>query len=155
MLEEWMPFAETALNTRRVFHVMHGEDRIGFRQVRDAEGRLEVVTTVSADPAARAKIDALSEGDGTYSLFDRIFDGYELFVPWSSKYAIRSITTPSRSWHAETLDFLMSHARSAKVERWSTPPVYSTDPDLLKLADDLFAAATAAKKLKMLISISY
>ncbi|RSM86576.1 hypothetical protein DMH04_13070 [Kibdelosporangium aridum] len=73
IIAEWGPLAHESYEETG-FNILHGTDRIHF--LPGAE------PTVHSDPEARARVDALPSGDGTYDDFERLFDGYELFVPW-------------------------------------------------------------------------
>ncbi|GAA1016852.1 hypothetical protein Aple_042680 [Acrocarpospora pleiomorpha] len=147
VIADWRPFAMSvfALNSRRTFNVMHGEDRVGFRAVRSADGRIELVTSVEQHPLARKRIDALECGDGTYDMFDQLFDGYEVFVPWSTIPA--TITTPARSWRAWPLRYLEGSMRGHLPE--------IEDPELQTLARQLLRASVVAAKFNMLVTVSY
>lgn len=129
-MNEWLPFAEAVLNARRSFIIMHDDDRITNRRQRRADGKPEVVTTVTSDPATRAKIDAVPQGDGTYTLFDRMFDGYEVFVPWTSRSPLGMIETPSRRWSAATHDNLMAASAWALREHGPNAPADRQHPEL-------------------------
>lgn len=155
MISEWLSFAEAALNTRRSFNIMYDDDRVTFRKQRRADGELEVVTTVTSDPATRAKMDAMPQGDGTYDLFDRMFDGYEVFVPWASKTRLGAIQTPSRQWRPATQDELMAIALSVMEEHGLKAPADQQDPDIAEFARQMFWAAKVARRIKALITISY
>ncbi|MFB4319920.1 hypothetical protein [Actinomadura sp. 21ATH] len=144
ILGEWRPFAEATLDHGGSFGVMHGEDRITFRRPRAAKDRAEVAVAVTADPAARARVDALVLTDGTRELFGRLFNDHEVFVPWNTRPFPAGIGTPSRTWFPAALDRLV--AATGDLE---------ADPDLVELADHLFTAACLARRLQMLITIDH
>jgi hypothetical protein len=148
VIGEWRPFAQAAfeLNPRRTMSVLHGEDRITFRGSRDADGQVEVVTSVSKDRAARAQVDKLSFGDGSYDEFGRLFDGWEVFVPWSTIPG--RFATSTRTWSASTLQRLEGGMRATLAE-------LGDDDDLRGLARELFRAAYVAGRRNLLVTISY
>ncbi|TDD25100.1 hypothetical protein [Nonomuraea diastatica] len=147
VLEDWTPFAEAALNMRRSFGIMHGDVRVEFRKRKLADGRSEVYTTETPAPAARAQIDRLSMGDGTYDMFDQIMDGYDIFLPWTSKERSWTVKTPDRVWYVTTLDVLIGTTyRTDDLD---------DDPSLQKLAGELCRAGVVAQKYKLAVGISY
>ncbi|MFV2179707.1 hypothetical protein, partial [Actinomadura sp. LOL_011] len=131
ILGGWHPFAEAALDDGHSFGVMHGGDRITFRRQRTGSGRAQVAVAVTADPAARGRIDALVLRDGTRELFDRLVGSHEVFVPWNVRPVPTGVSTPSRTWFPAALDRLV--AAGDICDRGS-------DPDLRELADHLFTA---------------
>lgn len=145
LVDEWRAFAEANLYGRRFFSIMNGDDRIEFRRVRDEDGAHHLVTTVEPDPRTRARIDGLAQGDGTYDLFDRLIDGYDVFAPYT--FNSRFTTESGTSWFVGHLDYLIGSTRDITDQ--------DGDPDLARLAKDLCTAARLAKRHKMLIRIYY
>ncbi|WP_030164148.1 hypothetical protein [Spirillospora albida] len=145
LVEEWREFVEANLYGRRTLAIMNGDDRLTFRRVRDEDGTLHLVTTVEPDPRTRARIDRLSQGDGTYDLFDRLIDGYDVFAPYA--FNPRFTTESGTSWFVGHLDYLIGSTRDITDREG--------DPDVVRLAKDLCAAARLAKRHKMLIRVHY
>jgi hypothetical protein len=128
------------------FTIMHGADRIYF-QAGEVGDRIEPVVRVTHDPEARARLDALSIGDGTYDLFDQLFDGFEVFVPWDTDIKIDAPGCVVNGRRAAMVGDLVSWMRGSVAD--------DLQPDLDQLARWLLAAAEVARDLRMIIQISF
>ena len=123
LVAEWRPLV--AQMPRR-FSMLHGDERLDIRRrpERDASGAR--VVSVDAAPAAelRAQVDALSTGDGTHDLFEQLFDGHELFVPWTTGSAtVHAPGSPRHGKRCASVDGLALSMRDKLAMFASAPPL--------------------------------
>ncbi len=147
IIAQWRPLALHS-DDGVGFNIMFGTDRIHFeRREIGGTGRFEPVVTTVEDPETAAKLSKLNFGDGTHEEFERLFDGYEIFVPWD---AFDRIDAPGCVAHGKRVDVvgdLLYNLRSRDFDEMDT--------DLAQLARWLLAAAEVAHECDMIISISY
>lgn len=152
LVDEWRSLA--AVPVRRECAVLRGDDRTHFRRLKtqDETGKFGVEITTTKAPDERKLVDALSTGDGTYELFEQLFDGYEVFVPWSTNVGtIEAPGCPLDGKQRNSIDTLTASMKSHVASYEGLPPA---DPELARLANELLAAGQLAKKLRMFIQVS-
>jgi hypothetical protein len=135
LIQSWQPLGRCADDYG--INIMHGTDRLHLAY--DSSTDNAAAVTVTPDPDARARLDALSCGDGTYDEFEQLFDGIEAFVPFDTFGKITAPGTPVDGLLSESLSYLITCTRGVKTQ----------------LARDLHAAALVAHKYRMMITISF
>ncbi|MCE7002923.1 hypothetical protein LWC34_08765 [Kibdelosporangium philippinense] len=139
IIEEWGPLAQQSYEDLGL-NILHGNDRIHFLPSTEP--------TVHHDPEARALVDALPYCDGSYDDFERLFDGYELFVPWDSFGAVH--VPGSSRVDGKFAVWVRDLARWMKNR-----DDFPAGSDVALLASQLHAQATLATELAMIIEISF
>jgi hypothetical protein len=148
VIADWRDLALDSDEVAGGFTIMHGTDRIRFEREEIADNRFEPRVTVVPDPEARARVDALRTGDGSYDMFERMFDGHELFVPWDMH---QKVNRPGSA--ADTL--LAACVWDLRRKMAARVRDFTPGTDLHRLASELGAAAELATELNMLIRISF
>jgi hypothetical protein len=135
---EWGPLAPHSYEETG-FNILHGTDRVHFLPDKEP--------TVHHDPEARARVDALPYRDGSYDDFERLFDGYELFVPWD---VFGPVKAPGSRVDGKFAVFVPDLARWMKNR-----DDLIAGSDVAVLAGQLHAQAKLAGELAMIIEISF
>jgi hypothetical protein len=153
-LADWRPLANRPMP--REFNVLRGTKRYHFRRRPErvpgtTDWRVDIVASDASELAEQVR--ALPCGDGTYAQFERLFDGFEVFVPWrSAAVAVDAPGCPLHGKRQAEVELLIQQCKGHLVAFKKAPP---GDPDVVRLAKELHSAAQLAKKLRMLIAISF
>lgn len=152
LVAEWRPLVASM---PRRFSMLHGDERLDVRRRAEKDPSGGRVVSVDAAPAAdlRAQVDALSTGDGTHDWFEQLFDGFELFVPWTTGSAtVHAPGSPRHGKRCASVDELVVSMRQ-KLELFRAEPPRT--PEVARLAAELLTASKLAKKHRMFIEVSF